>query len=160
MSLSRRITESREAREEARADRFAQRCTPSRALSAGTYQGATSGEAVHKECPLQHAGYMAAVRALGYCMLCRRSCRPQFCHADQGKGERMKTDVRRGWPGCGPGDWGNGCHWLVGTSGQYEKEQRRQLEADLAWRTREAIKAAGTWPKGLPMLEETDGVKA
>lgn len=132
--------------------------TPSRALTRGSYAGGTSGQAVVKENPLQHAGYMAAVRDLGYCMLCRRSCRPQFCHADMGKGERIKTDVRRGWPGCGPGDWGNGCHWLVGTSGQYPKDERRALEADLGRRTQEAVKAAGTWPTGLPMLTiQADG---
>lgn len=120
----------------------------------GTYVGGTSGVAVEKENALQHAGYMAAVRDLGYCMLCRRSCRPQFCHADMGKGERIKTDVRRGWPGCGPGEWGPGCHWLVGTSGNYAKQERRELEADLARRTRESVIAAGLWPARLPMWSE------
>lgn len=122
-----------------------------RPLHRGTYGGGTSGQPVVKENPLQHTGYMAAVRALGYCMLCRRACNPQFCHADMGKGERIKTDVRRGWPGCGPGEWGPGCHWLVGTSGNYQKEERRALEADLARRTRAAVLAAGTWPARLPM---------
>jgi hypothetical protein len=125
-------------------------------LRVASYQGGTSGERVEKENALQHQGYMAAVRDLGYCMLCRRSCRPQFCHADMGKGERIKTDVRRGWPGCGAGEWGPGCHWLVGTSGQYPKEERRALEAELARRTREAVKAAGAWPAHLPMWREPD----
>jgi hypothetical protein len=119
-------------------------------LHRGVYAGSTSGVPVPKENALQHAGYMAAVRNLGYCMLCRRACRPQFCHADMGKGERIKTDVRRGWPGCGPGKWGPGCHWLVGMSGQYPKEERRALEADLARRTRAAVIAAGLWPARLP----------
>lgn len=110
----------------------------------GSYAGSTSGRPVVKENALQHTGYMAAVRDLGYCMLCRRACRPQFCHRDQGKGERIKTDVREGWPGCAE------CHWLVGTSGQYQKEERRALELDLGRRTREAVKAAGTWPARLP----------
>lgn len=127
---------------------------PSLSLHRGTYEGASSGVVVEKEKPLQHAGYMAAVRNLGYCMLCRRACRPQFCHADMGKGERLKTDCRLGWPGCGPGEWGPGCHWLVGTSGNYEKSARRGLEAQLGCRTREAIKAAGTWPKHLPTLDQ------
>lgn len=120
-----------------------------RPLHMGTYAGSTTG-AAPKENALQHAGYMEAVRDLGYCMLCRRSCRPQFCHADMGKGERIKTDVRRGWPGCGPGPWGPGCHWLVGTSGTYTKEERRALEEDLGQRTRAAVIAAGTWPARLP----------
>jgi hypothetical protein len=126
-----------------------------RPLVRGTYAGGTTGQAVAKENLLQHTGYMAAVRGLGYCMRCRRSCRPQFCHADMGKGVGIKTDVRRGWPGCGAGEWGPGCHWLVGTSGNYSKEQRRALEADLGRRTREAVKAAGTWPARLPMWSES-----
>lgn len=125
-----------------------------RPLRAGTMAGGTSGKSVAKENALQHAGYMAAVRDLGYCMLCKRSCRPEFAHADFGKGKGIKTDVRLGWPGCGAGPWGPGCHWLVGTSGQYPKEERRALEADLARRTREAVKAAGTWPKRLPEWRE------
>jgi hypothetical protein len=119
----------------------------------GVYTGGTSGEPVKKENALQHTGYMAAVRALGYCMLCRRSCNPQFCHADQGKGERIKTDCRRGWPGCGPGEWGPGCHWIVGTSGQYEKAERRVIEERLGRKTRAAVQAAGTWPARLPQWE-------
>lgn len=115
---------------------------------ASTYAGGTSGEPVAKEEMSQHAGYMAAVRDLGYCMRCRIACRPQFCHADMGKGIGIKTDVRRGWPGCAE------CHWIVGTSGQYPKEQRRALEAELAQRTRQAVIAAGTWPANLPMYEE------
>lgn len=115
----------------------------------GTYAGTTNGP-VTKEHASQHQGYMAAVRSLGYCMLCRRACRPEFAHADMGKGQSIKTDVRRGWPGCGLGPWGPGCHYLVGTSGQYEKAERRALEEDLGRRTRAAVLAAGTWPKRLP----------
>lgn len=101
------------------------------------------------EQPSQHAGYMASVRALGYCMNCGKSCRPQFCHADQGKGMGIKTDVRRGWPGCAE------CHWLIGTSGHYTKDERRGIEARLAHKTRAAVVAAGTWPARLPMWEES-----
>lgn len=117
-------------------------------LRRGTYAGGTSGDKVGKEKMLQHAGYMNAVRDLGYCMLCRSACRPQFCHRDHGKGTGIKTDVREGWPGC------NVCHWLVGTSGQYPKEERRALELDLGRRTRCAVEAAGTWPKRLPKWED------
>lgn len=124
-----------------------------RPLARGTYAGSTTGKPVAKENALQHEGYMAAVRDLGYCMLCRRACRPQFCHADMGKGIGLKTDVRLGWPGCGPGDWGPGCHWLVGTSGYYTKEQRRLLEKRLGRRTRSAVVAAGTWPTRLSVWE-------
>ncbi|MCC2632162.1 MAG: hypothetical protein K0S48_48 [Ramlibacter sp.] len=118
-----------------------------RPMRTGKYAGGTSGVAVEKEQMLQHRGYEDAVRGLGYCMRCRLACRPQFCHADMGKGTGIKTDCRRGWPGCPD------CHWLVGTSGYYTKEQRRAVEADLAQRTRNAVIAAGTWPARLPMFE-------
>lgn len=149
MSFARRITESAE-REAARAERFAQRCTPSRAITPGAYAGATAADA-KPEPMLQHAGYMAAVRDLGYCMRCRRSCRPQFCHRDQGKGMGIKTDVREGWPGCAE------CHFIVGSTGQYDRDERRALELELGRRTREAVKAAGTWPARLGMWEKVHG---
>jgi hypothetical protein len=140
-----------EQRRQERLDRIARQGLSSlKPLRTGTYAGSTSGAQVTKENASQHQGYMAAVRDLGYCMLCGRSCRPQFCHGDMGKGERIKTDVRLGWPGCGPGDHGPGCHWIVGTSGQYEKYERRELEAELARKTRAAVIAAGTWPSSLP----------
>jgi hypothetical protein len=117
-----------------------------RPLQGGTYAGGTAGpEPVAKECASQHSGYMAAVRDLGYCMNCGRACRPQFCHADQGKGMGIKTDVRRGWPGCPE------CHFLIGTSGVYTKNERRGIEARLAHKTRNAVLAAGSWPKHLPL---------
>lgn len=117
------------------------------------YSG-TTGAAQPKHPASQHAGYMQAVRSLGYCMHCRRACHPQFCHRDQGKGMGIKTDVREGWPGCGPGPWGPGCHWLVGTSGNYSREERRALELGLGRRTRAAVTAAGLWPARLPAWQE------
>jgi hypothetical protein len=144
MTFARRITEKKE-----REERFAERCVPSRALVKGSYTGSTSGETVDKERASQHSGYMAAVRGLGYCMRCGLSCRPQFCHRDEGKGMGIKTDVRDGWPGCAE------CHWLIGTSGTYPKEERRAIEEELGRKTRQAVKADGTWPKSLPIPEET-----
>lgn len=116
-------------------------------LRRGTYAGGTTGQPVLKEMAIQHLGYEAAVRNLGYCMRCGRVCRPQFCHRDQGKGGGIKTDSRQGWPGC------EDCHaWLGGHAGggRMPKEERREEETDLARRTRAAVIAAGTWPKSLP----------
>lgn len=111
---------------------------------APNYGGTTSGVAVAKRPMLQHEGYMAAVRLLGYCMLCRRSCHPQFCHRDQGKGMGLKTDVREGWPGC------DECHYYVGTSGKLAKDDRRELELRLGAQTRNAVNEARMWPARLP----------
>jgi hypothetical protein len=125
--------------------------SPSRSLVRGTYSGSTSGAPITKENPLQHLGYMAVVRDLGYCMRCRIPCRPQFCHRDMGKGGASKTDCREGWPGC------DDCHALLGGhkgGGRMPKDRRRIEELDLGQRTRAAVKAAGTWPARLPMLVE------
>jgi hypothetical protein len=119
----------------------------------GTYEGRTSGTLVAKENASQSEAYMAAARALGYCMRCRLVFHEkgvlQFCHADQGKGTGIKTDVRRGWPGCPT------CHHFVGTSGKLPKELRRAEEDKLGAMTREAVLAAGTWPKGLALWSGT-----
>jgi hypothetical protein len=121
-----------------------------------SYSGGVSGVAVPKENVLESAAYENAVRGLGYCVRCGRTCRPQFCHADQGKGTGIKTDVRRGWAGCGywsPEDLG--CHYIVGTSGQLPKQERRDEEDRLAEITRGEVLRRGTWPKSVPMYEET-----
>jgi hypothetical protein len=119
---------------------------PSRALKQGCYSGGTSGEAVAKEDASQSAAYMAAVRALGYCMRCGCTLKKgeaQFAHADQGKGMGIKTDARRGWCACA------GCHFHVGTSGRMPKAERRDEEDRLAFKTRALVRKAGTWPKAL-----------
>lgn len=109
-----------------------------------------------KENPIVSEAYRDLVRAMP-CMHCGRPPRSQFCHADQGKGMGLKTDDRRGWPGCGPdlATGEPGCHWLVGTSGRIPKEQRRELEELYGARTRAVIIEAGKWPKNLPLWRET-----
>lgn len=102
-----------------------------------------------KEVALQHGGYMAAVRRLA-CARCGHPPPSQFCHADEGKGTGIKTDCRRGWPGCGPHGGEPGCHWLVGTSGRIPKAERREFEARAGVETRAEVVARGQWPKRLP----------
>lgn len=116
---------------------------------------------VPKENPLQHGAYMAAVRRLP-CARCgvMGPWLIQFCHADEGKGERIKTDCRRGWPGCGPRFNNPGCHWLVGTSGQLGKQGRREFEEAAGVATRAMIRARGEWPADLPPWPEDEQVAA
>ena len=108
-----------------------------------------------KDNPLQHAGYMALVRRLA-CARCGRPGPSQFCHADilgaGGKGKGIKSDVRLGWPGCGPDirTGAPGCHWIVGTSGKLTKGERHAFEAAAGAQTRAKILTAGTWPARLP----------
>ena len=106
-----------------------------------------------KSQPLQHEGYMAAVRTLP-CMRCGVVGFTQFCHTDEGKGMGLKTDCREGWPGCGPRDGTPGCHWFVGTSGQLDRQARRDLEAHYARRTRIRILGMGLWPANLAAWPE------
>lgn len=110
---------------------------------------------ISKEVPLQHEGYFNLVRAMP-CAHCGRAPRSQFCHADMGKGAGLKTDCRRGWPGCGddPRSGREGCHTLIGSRGVFTKEQRRALEDRYAAQTRAAIVAAGLWPARLPRWPE------
>lgn len=106
-----------------------------------------------KEGVLRSSTYEAAVRRLP-CARCGVVNLSQFCHSDEGKGLSLKTDVRRGWPGCGPHDGLPGCHWYVGTSGNMKREERRVFEAQAAASTRAEIKRLGLWPKRLPAWSE------
>lgn len=114
---------------------------------------------VPKENALQHEGYMGLVRKLP-CAHCKVIGFTQFCHSDMNKGQGIKTDCRRGWPGCGPhfdssiGEVVPGCHWLLGSTGQLGKQRRRELEDEYAAQAREAILTAGKWPASLPKWED------
>jgi hypothetical protein len=106
-----------------------------------------AAEPVEKDNPLQHAGYMNVVRSLP-CARCGHPPRSQFCHSDEGKGTGIKSDCRLGWPGCAQ------CHHDIGTARTYPKATRRQIEAELARRTRHQIESMGLWPKNLPRWSE------
>lgn len=106
-----------------------------------------------KENVLVSEAYKNAVRSLE-CMRCGWPPRSQFCHADEGKGERIKTDDRRGWAGCGPRPGNMGCHYLVGTSGTFTKLVRRAEDERLAAKTRATLISRGLWPKNVPMFEQ------
>lgn len=112
--------------------------------------GATSATPIAKERVSQSAAYQVAVRSIGYCMRCGCTLPPgtgvaQFCHADEGKGGGLKTDVRRGWNGCAA------CHRYVGTDRKgLSKNMRRLIERFLAWKTRCTLRRRGLWPASLP----------
>lgn len=114
---------------------------------------------VPKHAPIQHEGYMKAVRGLP-CYRCGIVGFTQFCHADEGKGAALKTDCRRGWPGCGPHLVGNrmvpGCHYEVGSTGALGKAARRAFEEAAGQATRAAILSSGQWPESLPMWMEDE----
>jgi hypothetical protein len=112
--------------------------------------GSTSGIVIAKENASQSGAYMVAAKGLGYCMRCGAQVVPltgqlDFCHADMGKSQGLKTDVRRGWPGC------RACHEEVGR--KLPRPVRRAAEILLAVMTRAAVLEAGTWPKRLERWE-------
>ncbi len=113
-----------------------------------------------KENVLRSTRYEAQVRKLT-CRRCGIAGFSQFCHTDEGKGQGIKTDVRRGWAGCGPHPEGNttvpGCHWYVGTSGNMTREERRAFEEWAAFSTRAEILTLGQWPPRLPLWIEKEG---
>jgi hypothetical protein len=106
-----------------------------------------TADPIEKENALQHAAYMDLVRAMP-CAHCGRAPRSQFCHTDETKGMGIKTDCRKGWPGC------DACHYAIGTQRIYPRDERRALEARYAAQTRAAIQAAGLWPATLPLWSE------
>lgn len=132
-------------------------------IPAGSQRGviravsSTPARSCQKEDALQHGGYQALVRRLP-CARCGWPPPSQFCHADAGKGQGLKTDCRRGYPGCGPRIVGGvhepGCHWVVGTSGRMKKADRRAFEEQAGADTRDTIFRAGTWPARLPLWNE------
>lgn len=131
----------------ARSARIARQVPPPtahRGVMTGTTRAQPKGET------LQHDGYIRVVRAFG-CEHCGRPGPSEFAHADTGKGAGTKSDCRMGTSLCrfrSPED--PGCHWLIGTKRIYPKAKRREIEAQLAARTRAKVRAAGTWPKALP----------
>lgn len=117
-------------------------------LHKGSYLGTTIRGAKPKEAPIQHAGYMRMVAHFP-CANCGIEGYTQFCHGDQRKGMGLKADCRTGWPGCGPRPSQQGCHYLIGTAGTWDKEERRQLEELLGRRTRDLVRQRGLWPSTL-----------
>ena len=102
---------------------------------------------VDKERVIQHSGYMAVVRKFP-CAHCGRPGPSQFCHADMNKGTGIKTDCRRGFPGC------PACHVLLGSSGKIPRAERRELEASYGAAARARVILLGLWPKRLPFWSE------
>jgi hypothetical protein len=119
------------------------------------FKASTVVTARPKERVIVSEAYRELVRMLP-CARCGYHGPNQFCHADLGKGMSLKTDDRRGWAGCGPRHAGPGCHYLVCSSGQFPRKERRRLEAEYARWTRRQILAAGLWPRDLPIWVEEE----
>jgi len=94
---------------------------------------------IPKERPDRDEAYRRLVAALP-CAHCGLEGRSQAAHADEGKGMAIKSSDYTCFPLCGPGFDDNGCHWFIGSSGAFTREERRKLERDYAAQTRETLK--------------------
>lgn len=102
--------------------------------------------------PARHERYRRLV-ALLPCMNCGIEGFSNACHGDEGKGLGIKSDDRTCWPGCVDRPGLVGCHSLVGASGLYTRNERRELEQRYARATRARIKELGLWPADLEWIE-------
>ena len=96
---------------------------------------------IPKERPARDEAYRRLVAALP-CAHCGIEGYSQAAHGDEGKGMAIKSSDYTCFPLCGPNYYYNGCHWLIGTSGRFSREDRRKLEREYAAKTRETLKAA------------------
>ena len=88
--------------------------------------------------PARDEAYRRLVSALP-CAHCGRPGPSQVCHVDQGKGMGMKTSDYETWPGCADVPGRQGCHSLIGSSGIFSREMRRELESRYSAQTRETL---------------------
>jgi hypothetical protein len=105
--------------------------------------------AVPKEDAVRSEPYLRLVAALP-CAHCGRAGPSQAAHADEGKGGMIKTDDRTAFPLCATRPGQAGCHDIIGASGAYTREERRELEKRYGAQTRATIIRRGLWPKSVP----------
>lgn len=98
--------------------------------------------AVPKAKPWRSEEYRRLVAALP-CAHCGIEGFSQAAHSDEGKGMGIKSSDLTCYPACGPRHAYRGCHWNIGTSGRYSKDERRKLEAEYAAKTRKALEDQG-----------------
>lgn len=107
-----------------------------------------------KSKPVRDKSYLRRVAQLP-CAHCGIEGYSQAAHADEGKGMGIKSSDCTAFPLCGPHPrrdfsvslgvyegWSPGCHWAIGSSGYYSREERRALEQKYGKQTRELLQVA------------------
>lgn len=108
-----------------------------------------------KSNPVRDKSYLRRVAGLP-CAHCGIEGYSQAAHADEGKGMGIKSSDHTAFPLCGPHPppsnhglpqnvasiWAPGCHWAIGSSGYYSREERRALEQKYGKQTRELLQVA------------------
>lgn len=101
---------------------------------------------------LRSREYLRWVGGLACCH-CKRPGPSQAAHADEGKGERIKSGDNTAHPLCADRPGRAGCHTLIGSSGTFSRDQRRQLERAYGAATKRRAILAGAWPEAWPEQE-------
>jgi hypothetical protein len=91
-----------------------------------------------KSKPVRSEAYRKAVAGLP-CWLCTRHGHSQAAHGDAGKGMGMKACDLTCYPACGPNGGTAGCHYLIGSTGNFTREERRELERKAAAETQQRL---------------------
>ena len=87
---------------------------------------------------VRNKNYLRAVASLP-CWICGIEGYSQACHGDEGKGMSLKSSDLTAWPGCAPHDGLPGCHYMVGSTGTYTRDERRTMEKQAAQETQMAL---------------------
>jgi hypothetical protein len=94
--------------------------------------------AVPKQNYLRDKDYLRWVASLP-CAHCGVEGRSQAAHSDDngagGKGIGLKSSDKTVYPACAPTLGNPGCHWLIGSSGVFKKDERRELESAYSQKT-------------------------
>lgn len=116
---------------------------------------------IEKENAIHHEGYRRLVASLP-CMWCGRQGRSNHAHENDGKAKGMKLDDRRAMPLCVDDMGKQGCHSAFDQYSLIDggREAHVELGKQMANQTRQLIRAAGKWPKNLPLWQEEQAVLA
>jgi hypothetical protein len=101
---------------------------------------------VPKDAAKRSGRYLRWVASLP-CAHCGRDGPSQAAHSDEGKGMGIKAGDNLTYPLCADGMGRQGCHSLIGMSGKFSRERRRNLESLYVGQTAAAALLAGTWPE-------------
>lgn len=101
---------------------------------------------VPKDEPVRSEAYRRWVASL-QCAHCKRMGPSQCAHSDEGKGLALKAGDDTCYPLCADSPSRRGCHTLIGASGVFSREQRRELEKVYSARTRLHALALDAFPK-------------
>jgi len=88
--------------------------------------------------PVRDERYRRLVASLP-CAHCQRHPPSQAAHADAGKGMGIKGCDSAIYPSCADGPGRRGCHTLIGASGVFSRQQRRELERRYVESTRQLL---------------------